>query len=962
MKKRHSFISAFLLALMATTRLFAQETLLPLHSNPTQRSDVGQPKGYRPDFSDFCTGPKTISFGNIVQPTCLLGDGSLTVELQNIATPYNVSYTGTGTGNSGTLTGLTDLQFVLTNIKAGAYFITITDADGRVQYRRYELNNANAEPTLAAHWEVVPPFCNQPGKLKKRAFTPGIVGEFKLFDSNHLLIANYNGTTQISTLLPPGTYYLQRQESSGCRSFYIFDVVPIPTIAIPFTDDFSASSVVPDARYWEGSCVLINDSYAWQPFTNGVATFDGLDCQGQPYSVVPAGAELIDGRADVLASHPACMATSSPDLAPRDTITLLSSSIVQLSGFITLNGEQTDVSGTYYWIDDELHAIEQLSIPGNSFVPILDTIYSASSVITLPDGTAISPDITIDLPNYNLINSEDLFNLNGNSIEINGVLQYIDTAPPVNGTVWDLPSTTLFTPATDAYLSFLYQPRGRGDYPNLLDSLVVEILTADEQWRKVWGIRGQGDVVLPFQYVSLRITDTLPTAATIWDGFRFRFRNNATISGNNDHWHIDYVKMRPEALEIDNDTLGFSNQDYKDSGFTNNPPSMLRRYQAMPWNQFAEYADTELKPQADYIVGVTNTSIIADNRTLTYTLKEICTETLLFESSGTGIEPNDIGNFTGTRQLNFFFNQTDIALALSDNAALFEGRDSVVLENRVALDSDINDKVTDNDTAYHYQKFFNYFAYDDGVAEKAYGLYGVGSKLAARFYLNEPDTLRAIQIAFIAQNQAIENLPFKLAVWKSVKLNTNTAELLYESSNNALPQFIAQPNGLWTYMLEQPLAVSDTIYVGFIQSEADFLPLAFDVNNTYGYDADTEVNSEIFYNTSGYWYNSLYQGALLMRPVLGAAFNDAVVNVGIDNPAVVPVEGISLYPNPTDSEFWVRSETAVSVELYDFTGRLVLRQSAHDAVSVVGLPQGMYLAKVDDLHGQTLGIRKIVVQ
>ncbi|MCC7222735.1 MAG: T9SS type A sorting domain-containing protein [Chitinophagales bacterium] len=941
----------------------AQEMLLPLHHNPTQRLDE-QAKGYRRDFSTFCYGAEHIGISQPQSPTCLLGDGSLQLQIQNIATPYTLSYTGTGTSNSGILNGLTDEQINLPNLRAGAYFITITDAEGRVKRYTYELNNADAEATLAEHWEIVAPFCDQPGKLRKRAFTPGAVGEFRLYDSNHALIANYNGSTQISTPLPAGTYYLQRQESSGCRSFYIFDVVPIPTIAVPFTEDFSASSVVPDARYWASGCVLINDSYVAQPFTSGVATFDGLDCVGQPYTPVPTGAELIDGNADVLTSHPACMATSTPDLAPRDTLKLLSSSIVQLSGLITIGSNPVDVSGTYYWVGDELYAIDQLNISGNGFVPIGDSLYTVTSAITLPNGEAIQPDQIVSLPNFDLMSGapSDFFNLSGLSIEIGGTMQAISGAASVAGIIWDLPATTFITPASDAYLSFLYQPRGRGDYPNLLDSLIVEIQTADEQWRKIWGIRGLGDVVEPYRYVSLRIVDSIATAATIWDGFRFRFRNNATVSGNNDHWHLDYVKLSAQSLTIDDDSLAFTNLDYKDSGFANNPPSMLRRYQAMPWKHFVGHANTELKPQTDYVVGVTNTSTSADNRLLTYTLREACSETLLFELSGTGVDPNDIGNFTGTQPLNFFFNKDNINLALDQNTALFEGRDSVVLENRLSLDSDINDKVTDNDTVYQYQTFFNYFAYDDGVAEKAYGLYGVNGKLAARFVLNVPDTLRALQIAFVAQNQDIENLPFKLAVWKSVQLNTNNDELIYLSSDDFVPQFLAQPNGLWTYLLEQPLAVSDTIYVGFVQAEADFLPVAFDVNNSYGYDIDSEVNSEIFYNATGQWYNSLYQGALLLRPVLGESLNAETINVGIE-PTPKPEQTLRLYPNPTHTAFRLSdSHTAHTAEIYDCMGRLLSRHAADEDISVAHLPAGIYIVKAYDRQGQTLGLQKLIVQ
>lgn len=29
----------------------------------------------------------------------------------------------------------------------------------------------------------------------------------------------------------------------------------------------------------------------------------------------------------------------------------------------------------------------------------------------------------------------------------------------------------------------------------------------------------------------------------LYNGFQFRFKNYASLTGNNDHWHIDYVRL-----------------------------------------------------------------------------------------------------------------------------------------------------------------------------------------------------------------------------------------------------------------------------------------------------------------------------------------------------------------------------------------------------------------------------------
>ena len=45
------------------------------------------------------------------------------------------------------------------------------------------------------------------------------------------------------------------------------------------------------------------------------------------------------------------------------------------------------------------------------------------------------------------------------------------------------------------------------------------------------------------------------------------------------------------------------------------------------------------------------------------------------------------------------------------------------------------ERLKENDTIIHHQIFENYYAYDDGSAEAAYGLVGQGAELAFRFVL-----------------------------------------------------------------------------------------------------------------------------------------------------------------------------------------------------------------------------------
>ena len=61
-------------------------------------------------------------------------------------------------------------------------------------------------------------------------------------------------------------------------------------------------------------------------------------------------------------------------------------------------------------------------------------------------------------------------------------------------------------------------------------------------------------------------------------GFQFRFKNRATLSGNTDHWNIDYVYL--------NKTRAKADTSFNDVSFVYNGTPLLKNYRQMPWEQF----------------------------------------------------------------------------------------------------------------------------------------------------------------------------------------------------------------------------------------------------------------------------------------------------------------------------------------------------------------------------------------
>ncbi|MBI3141577.1 MAG: T9SS type A sorting domain-containing protein [Bacteroidetes bacterium] len=71
-------------------------------------------------------------------------------------------------------------------------------------------------------------------------------------------------------------------------------------LSLPFFDDFSSTQVYPDPERWVDRSIFINNGFAWNPPSHGVATFDGLNAKGYPYNVdgnnAPRGCDTLTSQ------------------------------------------------------------------------------------------------------------------------------------------------------------------------------------------------------------------------------------------------------------------------------------------------------------------------------------------------------------------------------------------------------------------------------------------------------------------------------------------------------------------------------------------------------------------------------------------------------------------------------------------------------------------------------------------
>lgn len=485
-------------------------------------------------------------------------------------------------------------------------------------------------------------------------------------------------------------------------------------------------------------------------------------------------------------------------------------------------------------------------------------------------------------------------------------------------------------PAGDSiYLSFFCQPQGLGEKPETADSLVLEFKAPGitSPWKQIWNKSGSTLVTNDSSWtrVMIPITDT---AMYLKKGFQFRFRNYATVSGNLDHWHIDYVYLN--RLRSKTDTI------FSDIAWVYNATPLLKNYRVMPWKQFLR---SELRDSVPN--WIRNNYSILQNINYDYQLTNDNT-------------PATIGTFNGSVNLLPFdsthiYTDCDVDLGCIEAVALDTNvfPASLTAPTQFSLKhfytNTLGDLKAFNDTITARQDFSNYFAYDDGTAENAVGINYLNAQLAEKFLLNVGDTLQCIDIYF---NPIIINATlysFLLNVWNDNAGVPGTA--VYTSASVLTPAYPQMgQNKMTRYKLEPPLYLNPgTFYIGFTQKTDQFLNI--------GQDKNTNSQDKIFSKTSGGWSPSPLTGSLLMHPLFGAEADF----VGIENIPAPEERSFIVYPNPANDKLYIKRSADQSIQksmytIIDLYGREVMKDvlNASESIDISGLSEGIYFIRITE--------------
>lgn len=661
-------------------------------------------------------------------------------------------------------------------------------------------------------------------------------------------------------------------------------------VKLPFFDDFSYESHYPDPELWKNNQGFVNNTYPIYPPTIGVVTLDALDEYGKIYS----HASRSVFPADTLLSRPIRLDSLFTDTEQRP---------LRIRDSLYFSFYYQPGGGSTSWPPKEWERIGDRPESGDSLVLEFgyetgDTLFVGYHYVDYGVKGPYAPGDSIENP------------------FIPGTFYHFVNEVYEGDSAWvRMPHDSIFEPG--AVWNLVWSTGG----------------VSLDQWLN------EDDLKLNyFKQILIPVVDE----QYFRNNFQFRFRNYASLedrgvrgwASNVDQWHIDYVKLDRNRSHTDL----YPN----DVAFVAPTTSFLKNYYAMPWNQFHS---GEVKEK--FYNQLSNLSSSARNTSYTYLITnangQVVTE---FEKNNENAEPY---------YPNFLHDYLLHAHPDIDRNAFSTLSDSTVFTvTHVFEEVGMSDVCPRNDTCVFEQKFYNYYAYDDGTAEAGYSLLSTMTNpeafLALRFTLNNPDTLRAVRIWF---NNVLDNGNFEyftLKVWAPRDTLPGTelysSEALIPSHGNDYLDFV-------TYYLDEPIVVSGTFFVGFYQNHNTQLNIGFDQNS------DSRVN--VFFKTESQWKKSILKGVPMIRPVLGREFP---TGLGIGKPE--NNTAITVYPNPTRDMIRINvspQDTRVTgVLVFDMYGKMIFQENiVHEteAIDLAPYAPGIYFVRVMS-GNKILGTSKVI--
>lgn len=483
--------------------------------------------------------------------------------------------------------------------------------------------------------------------------------------------------------------------------------------------------------------------------------------------------------------------------------------------------------------------------------------------------------------------------------------------------------------ADSIYFSFYFQPQGYGNNPQPEDSLILEFRAPGTSWTKIWYANG---TPIPADSSFKKVMIAIKTPNYLQKGFQFRFKNYATLSGFLDHWNIDYIDLR--RFRAYNDIYS------DDVAFMSTTLTFLKDYKAVPYKQ--------------YTTSMMNNTVKNEIVNLHSTVKNTSYNFLVNDKDGNQVYAYNGGNINiEPFSTNGIHNYAPHATPIFDFSFPENGKCSeYIITHIVRAVPDVN---RHNDTLRVKVQLTDYFAYDDGSAEAAYGITEVNGMMAYKFEVTKQDTLNGVWIYFNPFINNVSVFNFNLIAWDANSEGKPNIPISY----NALPSNPLNNgyiNGFWYYAFENPVIVNGTFFVGFKQQSAQTLNI--------GIDKHSKINDKMYFNIDGNWNLSQFNYPWMMRPSFGNCngFSMDIDKKEVENNKLT----FSVYPNPAQNYFSIQSIEDIQIEKIELINQIgitvreyVLPQQ-NEKLETTELPNGIYFVHI--YSKKTTQRSKLIIQ
>jgi hypothetical protein len=491
-----------------------------------------------------------------------------------------------------------------------------------------------------------------------------------------------------------------------------------------------------------------------------------------------------------------------------------------------------------------------------------------------------------------------------------------------------------FTAEDNLYISFFWQLQGRGENPDPDDRLELQFKDNENGWHTVWQQNGEAGTTIEFKQIT---PIKIEQEQYFHKNFQFRFQSFGRMAGKVDNWNLDYIYLDKDRSPADT--------TYLDRALSTPANSIFKDYHAIPAKHFFDSPEVYLQEaQASFF----NLDVAIQPLTFSALLKDMKSgqvlDTLNYNSEirpiPRGLErrdlninkvnPDNLPQITNEEtemleerklELSLFLNRSgDTLLSNSDNSSYYSHID-----------------FRKNDTLRTIYSLEDYYAYDDGSAERTSGLNQRNGRLAQQYIVANGAYLSHIDIYFPQTGKGSTGVPIELMVWQ--KLENENTQPLY--TQNATVQYIGVDSA-YSYELSRPVWVEDTFYIGYRQTVGDYLLVGLDKNTNNG--------EKIFFKTSGGWaQNEKVEGSLMLRPRFAQGMDEITLGTDKDKRPK-----LTIFPNPSNGLFFLEGRFNL-IKVYNAQGALVRQVSYQgDDTHVIDLsdqPEGIYLVWVNRKEG-----------